>query len=285
MPFAKQLLSTARGVQLQYLFWAVFGVAFVCAYFPVITSLVHAWSHSDDYSHGFIIAPVAAYMLWQKREVFLEKQAVGSWSGLLLATGALFLYAVSKIGEMQTIASLSMIVFLWGAVIFLFGYGVFRACFLPLVFLAFMIPVPAQIIARLTIPLQLLVTKASVGLASFSGIPIFHDGNIIQLPQGTFQVVQACSGLRSIMTMLTLGTVLAYFTLRSTMLRGTLLLLAVPIALAVNILRVFVLISALYFLSIDLSEGTLHTCLGLAVFGIALGLFLAAGKGLALWER
>jgi exosortase len=186
---------------------------------------------------------------------------------------------------MQTIASVSMIFFLWGTVIFLFGYTIFRICLFPLLILFFMIPVPAQIIATLTIPLQLIVTRASVWLASMIGIPIYHEGNVINLPQGTFQVVQACSGLRSSMTMLTLGAVLAYLTLRSNMLRVILFSIAIPIAIAVNILRVFVLVAVFYFLEIDLSRGTIHTILGLAVFGMAFGLFLLAGKGLALCER
>jgi exosortase len=148
-----------------------------------------------------------------------------------------------------------------------------------------MIPVPSQIIAALTIPLQLTVTKVSVWLASMIGIPIYNEGNIINLPHGTFEVTQACSGLRSIMTMLTLGAVLAYLTLRSNLLRGILFILAIPIAIAVNIFRVFILIAVFHFTSIDLSHGTIHTILGLAVFAIAFGLFLLVRKGLALCSQ
>jgi exosortase len=195
------------------------------------------------------------------------------------------MYLVAQVGEIRTLAAVSMISFLWGSVLFLFGYPIFKIALFPLLFLLFMVPVPAQIIASLTIPLQLLVTKSTVWMASMIGIPIYNEGNIISLPQGTFQVVQACGGLRSIMTMLTLGAVLSYFTLHSNVLRGILLLLAIPISIAVNIFRIFALISAFYFLTIDLSEGIAHTILGLAVFGAALGLFMLARKGLAQCER
>jgi exosortase len=265
--------------------WMSVGAAFLAAYFPVLADLVHAWSHSDDYSHGFAIIPLAAYILWQKRSALVEEPVSGSWWGLLLTTGSLLVYVVAGKGEMQTIASVSLVIFLWGAVLFLFGLKTFRLCVFPLLILFFMIPVPSQIIAALTIPLQLIVTKVSVTLASLIGIPIYSEGNVIQLPLGSFQVVQACSGLRSIMTMLTLGAFLAHLTLRSNLLRGILFSLAIPIAIVINMLRVFILIAVFYFQAIDLSKGTPHTILGLSVFGIAFGLFLLVGKGLSLCEK
>jgi exosortase len=269
----------------QSFFCLVFVGLFLVAFLPVISGLVGTWAHFGEYSHGFLISPLAAYILWLKREALFRTPVRGSWSGLLVATGSLLVYVVAYKAEMQTIASASMVLFLCGAVIFLFGYTIFRICSFPLLILFFMIPVPAQIIATLTIPLQLIVTRASVWLASMIGIPIHHEGNVIYLPQGTFEVVQACSGLRSIMAMLTLGVILAYLTLRSNLIRAILLLLAIPIAIAVNIIRVFMLIAVFYFLEIDLSKGTIHAIFGVAVFGMAFGLFLLAGKGLALCER
>lgn len=268
-----------------YVVWMIVGVAFLAAYFPVLADLIYAWSHSDDYSHGFAIIPLAAYILWQKRGVLVEEPVSGSWWGLLVTIGSLLAYVVARKGEMQTISSASLVVFLWGAVLFLFGYKTFKICLFPLLILFFMIPVPAQIIAGATIPLQLIVTKASVTLASLVGIPIYSEGNVIQLPQGSFQVVQACSGLRSIMTMLTLGAFLAYLTLRSNLLRGILFSLAIPIAIVTNILRVFILVAVFYFQEVDLSKGAPHTILGISVFGIAFGLFLLVGKGLSLCEK
>jgi len=270
---------------LQLFLWVFLLLSFVGAYFVTISSLVRAWSSSDDYSHGFAILPLALYILWQRREHLRKIPVQGSWVGLFIASGSLFVYFVAVKGEMLTIASVSMMFFLWGAVIFLFGFAIFKACLFPLLILFFMIPVPSQLIATLTIPLQLIVTKSSVWLAALAGIPIYREGNVIHLPHGTFEVVQACSGLRSIMTMLTLGAVLAYFTLRSNLLRIMLFLMAIPIAIVVNIFRVFVLVAVFNYLSIDLSKGTLHTIMGLAVFGIAFGLFLLTSKGFAKCER
>lgn len=277
--------STKQAALGQSILWIGFGGTFIVAFLPVLTGLVRTWAHSDDYSHGFAIVPLAVYILWLKREALHNAPVRGLWSGFLVAAGSLLTYLVAEKAEMQTLASFSMIVFLWGTVIFLFGYPIYKACLFPLLILVFMIPVPSQIIAVLTIPLQLTVTKVSVWLASMIGIPIYNEGNIINLPHGTFEVTQACSGLRSIMTMLTLGAVLAYLTLRSNLLRGILFILAIPIAIAVNIFRVFILIAVFHFTSIDLSHGTIHTILGLAVFAIAFGLFLLVRKGLALCSQ
>lgn len=267
------------------IFWTIFAASFLWAYLPVVSGLVRAWAGSDDYSHGFAIVPLVLYFLWKGRDRLAAEPVRGANAGLALAVLTLLCYVVARRAEMQTAASLSMVLFIWGGVIYLFGYRTFRLCLFPLLLLFFMIPVPAQIIAALTIPLQLIVTKASVALASLCGVPIYHEGNVIHLPNGTFEVVQACSGLRSIMALLTLGAVVSYLTLRSTFLRVTLFVLAVPIAILVNIIRVFVLVTVFHYASVDLSEGAAHTMLGLAVFIAALALFALSGKGLSLCER
>jgi exosortase A len=278
-------METKQGDWRQPLFLLLFAGAFLWAYLPVLDSLVGAWGGSDDHSHGFAVIPLALYFVWQKRAALARLEFRGAWPGLILALFSLFCYVVARKGEMQTAASLSMIFFLWGSVIYLFGYRIFRACLFPLLILFFMVPVPAQLVAALTIPLQVIVTKVSVGLASSVGIPIYREGNVINLPGGTFEVVQACSGLRSIMALLTLGVVVSYWTLRSNLLRALLFVLAVPIAVLVNILRVFLLVAVFHYQGLDLSQGSAHTMLGLGVFLAALGLFMLSGKGLSLCER
>jgi exosortase A len=268
----------------QYILWIIFGGAFLAAYLPVLSDLVHTWAHSDDYSHGFLILPVALYIIWDKRGLLAGATTVGSWVGLPAAVLSLMAYLFARAGEILTLASLSMIGFIAGTVLFLFGFRVLRFYLFPLLLLLFMIPVPAQIYSSLTFPLQLLVTKATAWLASSVGIPIYCEGNVIHHSRGTFEVVQACSGLRSIMALLAVGAVFGYFSLRSNIPRTILLVSAIPIAIAVNILRVFAMVAALHFLGIDLTLGTPHTILGIVLFGMAVAIFALLRKGLALWE-
>lgn len=265
--------------------WALLGLSFLALWLPTIIGLGRVWYTSDDFSHGFLIAPLAGYIIWQQRVELLQQPINGSWVGLVLAAASLFGFLFGKVSGMATLASLAMISFIWGSVLYLYGFGTFRKTAFPMAFLLFMIPVPAQVYAALTMPLQLIVTKITVMLASFSGVPVFREGNVIHLPDMTFQVVQACSGLRSIMTMLTLGAVIAYFALRSPFLRTLLFLLGVPVAIAVNIFRVYTMVVGYHFFAIDLTKGTPHTILGLAVFVLALVIFMLIQKGLARCER
>ncbi len=265
--------------------WLAFGAAFLASYLPVLCSLVRTWYKSEDFSHGFIILPLAGYVVWQRREELAAAPVQSSRFGLPLAACSLVAYLFAQLSGMATLASLSMVIFLWGGVLFLFGLSIFRICLFPLLFLLFMIPVPTQVYAALTIPLQLLVSKISVGMASLMGIPIYREGNVIFMSDMTLQVVQACSGLRSIMTMLTLGAVVGYFFLRSPLLSGMLMLAGIPIAIVVNIVRVLSIVVAHHFFKLDLVKGALHTMLGIAVFGAAMGMFLMLQKGLARWEK
>jgi exosortase len=278
--------TTSSGTETgRYLLWFLLAGTFLAAYMPVMTDLVHAWYGSDDYSHGFLIVPIALYIVWQKRGSLAEATLVGTWVGLPVTVLSLLAYLFARAGEILTLASLSMIGFIAGTVLFLFGFRIFRLCLFPMLLLLFMIPVPAQIQAALTIPLQLLVTKTTALLASSVGIPIYCEGNVIHHSQGTFEVVQACSGLRSIMALLTLGAIFGYFTLSSNLLRGILFFTAVPIAVAINILRVFAMVAAIHFLSVDLTKGAPHTILGIVLFAVAVAIFVLIRKGLALWER
>ena len=265
----------------QYLLWFSLAGTFLAAFLPVVTSLFGAWSGSDDNSHGFLVIPIALYIVRRKRESIIVEESACSWPGLVVAALSLAVYLFAQAGEIITLASLTLISFLGGSVIFLFGYRVFRVLLFPLFLLLFMIPVPAQILATLTIPLQMLVTKAAVTLSTLAGIPLYREGNVILHAQGTFEVVQACSGLRSITALLMLGAVFGYFTLGSNFLRTLLFVSAVPIAVLVNILRVFSMVAALHFLGSDLTHGAPHTVLGIVVFGIAVGFFLLVQKGLA----
>lgn len=258
---------------------------FVWVFYPVWVSLVSAWSASEDYSHGFLILPLSVYILWGKREQLLELEVNPTWSALPLALLGLCAYLLARYAEISTVSSLAMIAVLASGVLMLFGWRIFLLCLFPLSLLLFMVPVPAQIYASLTVPLQLFVTKVTTVFLVQVGVPLLREGNVLHLPEHTLEVVQACSGLRSIMSLLTLGAVIAYFGLSSYLLRGLLFVSAIPVAIFVNIVRVFIMVVALYYFNVDLIDGPAHVAFGAGIFVLSILLFLLLRKGLALCER
>jgi exosortase len=279
-----ELLSTRQPAKTWALFCLLFA-SFMLAYYPIWQNLVGAWASSDDYSHGFLIIPLCAYIAWLKRSALNTIGSAGTPVGLMCVVAALLLNVVGRFGEIATLSSLSIIVAMAGVVLYLWGWAFLRAVSFPLFLMLFMIPVPAQIYSAMTIPLQLFVSKVSAAIVGFMGIPVFLQGNVIFLPDRTLEVVQACSGLRSIMALLTLAVVFGYFTLRSNVLRIVLLAGALPTALLVNIIRVMLLVLAEYLFRVDLSKGVPHTLTGLAVFASALLMIALLKRGLSIWDK
>jgi exosortase len=266
------------------LYHGVLVVSFVVAYLPVWKRLIDSWSQSGEYSHGFLIVPVCLYIAWRKREVLRCIRLEPSKWGLAVFFLSLAIYAFSMLAEIRTAASLSMVLVLLGSIAYLYGASFVRRLAFPAFLFLFMIPVPAQIYAEVTIPLQLLVSKVSAWTAGQLGLPVYREGNVIHLPGLTLEVVQACSGLRSMVSLLLLGAVFGYFSIRSNMLRIVLFVSAIPISIVVNTFRVLVLILGWNWLNRDLSEGTGHTLSGIMVFGFALFLVVLVREILVRWD-
>lgn len=259
--------------------------AFVFTYFSVLRGLWGVWSNSDEYSHGFFIIPIALYICWTKRESLAKAPVSSSLLGLFVFLLSLLLFVISKYAGIITVSSVSMVMCLAGLILYLYGWMIFRVVSFPLLLLLFMIPVPTQIYSSLTVPLQLFVSQVSVHVTSLLGLPIFRDGNVIHLPDRTLEVVQACSGLRSLVTLLTLSLMMGYFTLRLNFLRSVLFVMAIPVAVFVNIVRVIIMISVLFYLQYDLTKDPVHTIYGLVIFVLALGLLFLFQRILQIWDK
>jgi exosortase len=268
-----------------WLWLLLLAACFFIAYFPVWESLISTWYSNDDYSHGFLVLPIFFYMTWRNRDDLMTAPIRSTRWGLVLVILALLLYGVGRIGEIQTMASFSMVLVLAAVTLYLYGWHFFKLMAYPLFILLFMIPVPSQIYSTLTIPLQLFVSKISTTIAISLSIPVLREGNVLYLPGQTLEVVQACSGLRSMMSLVMLSAVFGYFTLTSNALRSILFLFSVPAAIIVNIVRVSIMIFAFYFLDYDLTTGTAHTLFGLFIFLLALALVVAMKGALSIWQR
>jgi exosortase A len=258
---------------------------FVAGYFPAIHILVEKWVNSDEYTHAFITVPIILYMVWSRRASLQESQADNSSLGLLLVIFSTTLYLFSLLTRVHTLITFSMFLTIVGVVICLAGARAIREIAIPLLLLAMLIPVPEQLYTQLTFPLQLKVSQASEMIIRMFGVPLFREGNIMSIPEKSFEVVEACSGLRSVITLMTLSVIMGYFLLRNTSSKLLLVAGSIPAAVLANLLRIVVMVLLYHFFKLDVTEGALHTLGGMAVFVVALGILFIMQRALEFWEQ
>lgn len=259
-------------------------VAFIAAYYPAFVELMWHWYESDDNSYGFFILPCSLYFIFKNRQRWADIPTRTSMTGAVAFTLALLLYLFGQFAEIDTVAYLGLVLTIWSGVWFLFGLPILKVLAFPLGLLLLMIPVPAQIYSLATVPLQLLVSHASAGIAQLLGIPLYREGNVLILPNHTLAVVQACSGLRSLMAMITLCILYGYLTLRSNWMRAVLVCCAVPSALLANILRVTLMVISYYHFDYDLADGTAHSAFGIFIFVIGMLAIVFVKGVLSRWD-
>lgn len=264
---------------------SVLGLLCLALYYPVLQGLVRAWLDDPNYSHGFLIPLLSAYFVWERRHrlrtLALEPNA---WGLVLLLVG-LLAFALGRVGAGAFLLRSSLIAVVLGLVLFLLGFAVFRLCLLPIGFLGLMIPLPTVIFVELTLPLQLLAARLAALTLQALSIPVLREGNVIFLAHTTLEVVEACSGIRSLVSLLTLAIVFSYFTQRSLWKRCLLTVSAVPIAIVANAFRIAGTGLLAQFLGRDAAEGFYHTFSGLLLFGVAFLLVLLQGLAFSWFSR
>jgi exosortase len=260
----------------------VLGTALFWAYGVVIAGLVTQWSHDENYSHGFLVLPFAVFIAWQRRRLLQHAPLQPTLTGAAVVAASALLYIAGRFGAELFLTRVSLIGVLAGTVAFVWGGAHVRILAFPLAFLLFMVPLPAIVFNQLTLPLQLVASSAGEWLIRACGIPILRDGNVLQLPGRSLEVVEACSGIRSIVSLLMLAVVVGYFTERRPVFRVLLALAAVPIAVFTNALRVAGTGVASEWISPAAAEGFFHTFSGIVIFGIAL-LALSGVQQLVNW--
>ncbi|MBV5341436.1 MAG: exosortase/archaeosortase family protein [Deltaproteobacteria bacterium] len=256
---------------------------FVVGYYPALTLFVKKWLASDDYTHAFFIVPVIVYMIWLKREMLADNNR-GASTGLVLVVLSLLLYLLSLQMQVPTLIFLATVITIITAFIYLAGFSVIKELAIPILLLFMIIPIPNQLLSMLTASLQLNISAISVSIVQLFSVPIFREGNVLQLQDMSFQVVEACSGIRSLISMTTLSILIGYFTLTRARSIAFLFLFSIPVAIVINIIRVVVLVLVFHYLHIDLSVGTSHTVAGLVLFVVGLALLFAFQRVLELWE-
>ncbi len=249
-------------------------VAFGFLYGRTIFSMVMHWSIDENYSHGFLIPFISGYMLWERRERIKSSIAAPTNYGLLLIFAGFGIFLIGTIsGELFTMR-FSMLVVLAGAILFVYGKDLFKSILLPFIYLVLMIPIPYILYDSIAFPLKLLVSKYSVEFLELMGIFVLREGNIIYLGDVTLEVADACSGIRSILSLLALSLALAFFTQKGWVKQSILVLLAVPIAIIVNSIRVIGTGILANKYGSEVAEGFFHEFAGLVIFGIAIVLLI-----------
>lgn len=249
----------------------------VALYWEIVPSMVGQWQQDENYSHGFLVPLIAGYFFWQRWPELREKLVKPVNMGLVVLVLGLLQLLVSWLGSEYFTMRSSLIVLLAGLTLFLFGWDLLKGMALPLGYLFFMVPIPYIIYDMVAFPLKLFVTKVSVGFLKLAGVVVMREGNIIIFPATTLEVADACSGIRSLLSLLALAVAYAFFISLPTRFRWLLILSAVPIAVATNALRVIVTGFLAQWWGAKAAEGFFHEFAGLAVFALAMVLLVGFG--------
>lgn len=244
-------------------------LAFAFLYRDVLVKLVSDWAHDDNYSHGFLIVPLALYFAWERRDQLQAAAYRPSLLGLVVVAGSIVTLIAGVLGAELFLTRVSIIGVTAGVVLFVLGWEHLRTLALPIGFLLLMIPIPAIIFNQIAFPLQLLASRVGeTALTAFS-IPVLREGNVIILANTTLEVAEACSGIRSLVSLLTLGIVYGYFMDPRSWIRVTIALATIPIAIAANGLRVAGTGIAAHYFGPEAATGFFHTFSGWLVFAFA----------------
>ncbi|MBZ5628691.1 MAG: exosortase/archaeosortase family protein [Acidobacteriia bacterium] len=244
-------------------------------YYPVLIKLVHDWWNDPDFSHGFFVPLFSAFLIWTQRETLWRIESKPAWSGLAVVAVSLFFFTVGTFANDLFFPRVAIVLLVAGLVILFCGWAQFRAAFFAWAFLFLMIPIPAVLMNQITFPLQLLASRLASAVLPIVGVPVLREGNVIHLPAMPLEVAEACSGIRSLLSLVTLAVIYGYFLDSKTWRRCLLVIAAVPIAVVANALRIVGTGIAVQYWNPDRALGFFHEFSGWVIFIVSLALLLA----------
>ena len=274
--FTDQLSGQSLDAKTRSIAWpaiAWFTALLVIVYFPILKALAEQWATDEDVSHGFLVPVVAAYIAWRRREDILATERKPAWWGALILAWGLAQSYIGTLGAELFLQRSAILISLVGLLLLLGGTKLVRVLAFPLLLLPFMIPIPAVIYNQITFPLQLFASRVAEATLSLLGIPVLRDGNVLELASQKLSVAEACSGIRSLLSLSFLSLVYAYFFDTKLWMRWVLLFLTVPIAILANSGRVTIT-GILSELNPDLAQGFFHSLEGWIIFLIALAMLI-----------
>ncbi len=246
-------------------------------YFDGLKFMVGEWSQ-EEYSHGYLIPGIALFLLWQQRKSLFEFRWKGAWLGVVLIVLSTFVFIMGELSALYVIIQYAFLGSLVGLVLTLVGWRGMRYAWAPLLYLAFMIPLPDFLYNNLSAKLQLISSELGVAVIRMFGISVFLEGNVIDLGTYQLQVVEACSGLRYLFPLMSFGFLLAYMFKAPMWQRVIIFVSTLPITVLMNSFRIGVIGVLVDRWGIDQAEGFLHDFEGWIIFMACVGILLLMMK-------
>jgi exosortase len=243
-------------------------------YYHILARLCLQWWADPNYSHGFVVPIFCSWVIWKKRKRLADVPVDPSWFGVIIILGSLGLLVLGNLGAENFLSRTSLLFLIAGVVIQFRGWRYFRVMLFPWAALFLMVPLPAIIFNQIALPLQFQASRLATGLLGLVGVPVLREGNVIQLPSLTLDVVEACSGLRSLVSLITLAVVYGYLFEPRVWRRVLLILVAIPIAVVANGVRIMGSGILGQYWDSNKAEGFFHMFSGLLVFMLSLGLVI-----------
>lgn len=267
---------------LKWLPYATIALLLAILYYRVALKLVYDWYTIDDYSHGFLVPPFAAFLIWDKRKILSNIPVKQAWSGLILVVFAIAVLILGVYGVELFTARMSFVLLLAGITWTLFGWPMLKALRFPLLVLVLAIPFPTILFNHITFPLQLLASRIASDILPVLGVPTLHEGNVIELPIMKLEVAEACSGIRSLMSLFTLAIFYGYFLERTTKRRVILALASIPIAVTANVARIVGTGLCVQYWDPEKALGFFHEFSGWVMFVVSLGCLYLVHRAMRL---
>jgi exosortase len=244
-------------------------------YYSILRHLVLNWLDDPNLSFGFFIPVFSGFVVWQDRKRLSTIPILPSWWGLVVIAGALAILMLGVSGAEVFLSRSSFILLLAGLVIYFLGWHHFRAVLFPWSSLFLMIPLPAIVFTQVAFPLQLLASWLAGSVLAILGVPVLREGNVVRLPAMSLEVAQACSGIRSLMSLGALATIYGHFLEPKMPRRIMLSAAAIPIAILANALRIVLNGFLVHYWEPGLTQGFFHALEGWVIFVLAMGMLLA----------
>jgi exosortase len=254
-------------------------------YTPILTHLVRQWWTDPNFSHGFFVPLFSAFVIWQERSRLTNLSPRPSWSGLFFLLAGLCLLILGQMGAELFLSRLSLLIVLAALTVLFLGWNFFRVLLFPWAFLLLMIPIPTIIFNQITFPLQLLASKVASTTLPWMGVPVLREGNVIILPAMALEVAEACSGIRSLMSLATLAIIYGYLMERKIAIRVLLALASIPIAVAANSLRIVGTGLLVQYWDPEKAQGFFHEFSGWLIFVVSLVMLYLLHRIVRIFSR